>query len=186
MSVTADIGRAWVTPGRVMRRLLARNPGDAWGLACLIGGCLLIFISEWPLLARNAAADPGIGLPARLAGALLAWLFLMPLLAYALAGLSHLLARAVGGRGSAQGARLALFWSLLAASPAWLLSGAVATALPGGVAQAIGALALLLWLWLWLGSLIAAETPRAVPSPQAGAAAPAMPQDKTETPDAAG
>ncbi len=58
-------------------------------------------------------------------GALMATLFLLPPLAYALAAISHLVARALGGRGTGYGARMALFWSLLAVSPLMLLQGLV-------------------------------------------------------------
>ncbi len=58
-------------------------------------------------------------------GALMATLFLLPPLAYLLAAISHLVARAFGGKGTGYGARVALFWSLLAVSPLMLLQGLV-------------------------------------------------------------
>ena len=36
------------------------------------------------------------------------------------------MARLLGGKGTAYGARLALFWALLASAPLWLLSGLAA------------------------------------------------------------
>jgi hypothetical protein len=93
---------------------------------------------------------------ARLGGAMLAWLALMPLALYGLAAVTHLAARAVGGRGDFYGARLALFWSLLAAAPMWVLAGAVSV-VGGLVAQAVALAALGGFAWLWLPALFEAE-----------------------------
>ena len=90
-----------------------------------------------------------------------------PLMAYGLAGLSHLVARAFGGRGSWYSARLALFWTLLATTPAWLLHGLVAGFIgPGPALQAVGGLLLVAFLTIW--SLTLREAERA---PEAQAAA---------------
>ena len=117
--------------------------------------CTLIFISEWPSL-MSATSD--VPVEARLGGAMLAWLGLMPVALYALAALSHLVARVLGGQGSHYGARLALFWALLAAAPLWLLASALGVAVPGPVALAAEAVALAALIWIWLPGLIVAET----------------------------
>ncbi len=89
----------------------------------------------------------------------MAWLFWVPLLSYALAAMSHLIAKLFGGKGTWYGARLALFWSLLAASPAWLLQGMVAGFVGPGVAlQIVGAGLLLAFLSIWGICLRVAET----------------------------
>ncbi|MCC6209190.1 MAG: YIP1 family protein [Gammaproteobacteria bacterium] len=157
MSVVADIALTWRAPRRGMRRLLAQGQREDRALAYLMIGCTLIFVSAWPMLARQAAADPSMPLDARLGGALLAWLGMMPLVFYGIAALSHLIARGLGGRGTFFGARLALFWALLAASPAWLAQAAIGSAMPGPAAQAAAALALFGLLWLWLPALAEAE-----------------------------
>lgn len=154
MSVAADIWESWRAPGRVVRRLLAQGRREDRALAFLMFACTLIFVSEWPSL---IAAPSEVPVEARLGGALLAWLGLMPLALYALAAVSHLAARALGGQGSHYGARLALFWALLAAAPLWLLAAAVGVAAPGPVALAAEALALAALVWLWLPGLLAAE-----------------------------
>lgn len=153
MSGAADILETWRAPRRVIRRLLAQGQREDRALAVLMIGCALIFVSAWPHLARQAAADPATPLDARLGGALLAWLGMMPLAFYGIAALSHLLARGLGGRGSFYGARLALFWAVLAASPAWLAQAALAALVPGALAQAVAALALASLLWFWLAAL---------------------------------
>jgi hypothetical protein len=63
----------------------------------------------------------------------------------------------MGGQGSAFGARLALFWAVLAAAPLWLAAAAVETLLPGPAATLAGALALAALVWIWLAGLVEAE-----------------------------
>lgn len=157
MSVIADIWESWRAPRRVLRRLLAQGQREDRALAYLMIGCALIYVSSWPGLARAARLDPTVPLEARLGGGLLAWLALMPLAAYGLAAVSHLLARALGGQGSFHGARLALFWAILAASPAWLAQAALVAVVPGPVGQLAAALALAALAWLWLAGLAEAE-----------------------------
>lgn len=154
MSVTADIWESWRAPARVMRRRLAEGQREDRALAFLMIACALIFVSEWPALMRAHSDAP---VEARLGGAMLAWLGIMPLAFYGIAALSHLLARLAGGRGSFFGARLALFWALLVAAPVWLIAAAISFALPGPLATAIEAAALAGLIWVWLPGLIAAE-----------------------------
>ncbi|MCR8723711.1 YIP1 family protein [Frigidibacter sp. ROC022] len=157
MSVTGDIWESWRAPRRVLRRLLAQGQREDRVLVYLLVGCGLIYVSSWPGLAQAARLDPSVPLEARLGGGMLAWLALIPLAAYVLAAVSHLLARALGGQGSFYGARLALFWALLAASPAWLAQAALGAVAPGAVARIAAALALAGFLWLWLTALLEAE-----------------------------
>ena len=158
MPVSTDIIESYRRPRAVLRRKLDAGPQEGRALALLMGACLLIFVSQWPGLARAAYLDPAIPLDARMGGALLATLFLLPPLAYGLAGLSHLLARALGGKGSAFGARLALFWALLAVSPLMLLHGLVRGFIgPGAALTAVGVLVLLAFVLLWSNALIEAE-----------------------------
>ena len=120
--------------------------------------CTLVFLAQWPRLTRKAILD-GEELNMLLGGALFAWLFIMPLVLYALGTLSHLIARRFGGRdGSAYHARFVLFWALLAASPAWLVRGLVAGyAGPGLLMQLTGAVALGAFLVFWALGLKAVE-----------------------------
>ncbi len=158
MSVSADILRSWRHPRRVVARLLGMGVREDRALVFLMAGCGLIFLAQWPRLLREAAAMPGPGFDARVGGALWGWLFVMPLLAYGLAALSHLIARMLGGRGSWFGARLALFWAFLASAPLWLLNGALTGLFGSGAASLLsGLLALGAWLAIWLAGLIEAE-----------------------------
>lgn len=161
MAITSDIVATYRGPGAVVRRLLARGQREDRALAILMAGCLLVFVSQWPPLARQAHIE-GVELNPLLGGALLAWVMIAPILMYALAAGSHLLAKALGGKGSFYGARLALFWALLAVSPLFLLNGLLAGFVgPGPGPKAVEFLSFALFLWFWLGGLFAAERPEA-------------------------
>ena len=157
MAVTSDIVATYGGPGRVMHRMLATGKREDRALVFLMLGCLVMFISQMPRLSRLAYLT-GQDLNMLLGGALLGWLFLAPLGFYTLAGLSHLVARLMGGKGSGYGARLALFWAFLATSPLVLLHGLVAGFVgPGPGLQGIGAIWLVAFLWFWLSGLRQAQ-----------------------------
>jgi hypothetical protein len=151
MAVTSDILALWRHPRRAFRAKLDEGVREDRALAVLMGVCGLSFVAQWPALARAAHLDPSVPLDARMGGALMGTIFVLPLLAYGLAGASHLAARAMGGQGSAYGARLALFWALMAATPAMLLMGLMAGLAGPGPGPAILGLALFAgFLWLWV------------------------------------
>ena len=158
MAVSADILRAWRHPRQVMARHLSQGLREDRALIFLMLGCALAFVSQWPRLALASRLDPSTPLDARLGGALLAWMFIAPLAFYLIAAVSHVIARMIGGQGSWFGARLALFWALLAASPMWLLNGLLAV-VPGaqGLHNTAGAIALAGFVVIWLASLREAE-----------------------------
>jgi hypothetical protein len=158
MPITTDIVESYRRPRAVLRRRMDAPENEGRALAILLAACLLIFVSQWPGLARAAHFDPSVPLDARMAGALMATLFLLPLLAYGLAAISHLLARAMGGRGTGYGARIALFWSLLAVTPLMLLQGLVQGFIgPGPALTSVGILVGAAFLALWISALIEAE-----------------------------
>lgn len=161
MPVTSDITATYRGPGRVMKRLLEMGHREDRALAFLMASCIIVFFAQLPRLSREAHLS-GQDLNVMLGGTLLAWIFIAPLLLYAIAGLTHLLARAVGGKGSWYGARLALFWSLLASTPVLLLHGLVAGFIGNGPQlQVIGVLWLAIFGWFWISSLRQAERPTA-------------------------
>ncbi len=157
MAIATDIVQSWRTPRAVLRRRLD-TAREADALAVLMMACGLIFVSQWPGLARAAHLDPSIPLDARLGGAMMGAVFLLPPLAYGLAALSHLVARALGGKGDWLGARMALFWALLSVSPLMLLQGLVAGFIGHGPALTlVGAIVGLVFLLQWGMGLIEAE-----------------------------
>lgn len=157
MPVTSDILATYGGPRRVVRRLLVTGPREDRALAILVAACLVVFVAQWPRLAREAHLS-GTELNPLLGGALLGWIFLAPLMLYALAMLTHGLARLLGGQGTAFGARIALFWAFLAASPLILLHGLVAGFIgPGPGLQAVGLVWCGVFGWFWLSGWHEAE-----------------------------
>lgn len=157
MAATQDIFATYRGPDKVVRRLIAGGPGEDRALIYLMLGCLMVFIAQTPRLAREAHLA-GAELNSTLGATLFAWLFIAPLILYGLAAISHLVARAFGGQGSGFGARVALFWALLASSPLMLLWGLTAGFIgPGPALTLVGVLWLGCFLWFWISGLMAAE-----------------------------
>lgn len=158
MTVTGDILATWRRPRDILRAKLDEGPREDRALAVLMGACSLMFVAQWPSLSRAATLDPSVPLDARIGGALMATIFILPVTLYALAAISHLIARLFGGKGSHYGARLALFWALLCLSPLLLLNGLVAGFLGQGTqATVVGLIVLAAFLWLWFTLLVEAE-----------------------------
>lgn len=158
MAVTSDIPAFWRHPRLTLRAKLAEGQREDRALAVLMGACGMIFVAQWPVLARQAELDPAVPLDARLGGALMATVFLLPLAAYALAAVSHVMARLVGGRGSHFGARLALFWALMASVPLFLLSGLALGILgPSPATRILGIACFAAFTILWMTLLSEAE-----------------------------
>lgn len=145
---------SWWAPRRVVRGL-AGMP-DRVLIAVLMLAMLIFLIAQAPMNARAAQIDPSIPLDARMAGSLMAVIFIMPLLAYGVAGLVALISRAAPRRLAPRESRLALFWALLAVAPAMLLSGLVAGMIgPGPALTLTRVVAGLGFLFIW-GAGIAA------------------------------
>lgn len=157
MSVAGDILRAYRAPQAVFRARLGEGVREDRALVVLMAACGLIFVAQWPRLQREAF-ETGADFQPLVGGALLAWLFIVPLAAYAIGTLTHMLIRPFGGAGSGYSARFALFWALLVASPLWLLWGMVAGLIgPGGQLNLVGAVALTAFLVHWSLNLWVAE-----------------------------
>lgn len=102
MSVSQQIVATYKGPGRVVRRLLSGPESEGRALAILMAACVITFIGQLPRLSREAHLS-GEELNPLLGGALLGWVFMAPLIFYALAFVSHLLSRLAGGRGTGYG-----------------------------------------------------------------------------------
>lgn len=149
MSVLADIVATYRRPGRIVLARVAEGPREDRALAVLMAGCIVLFVAQWPRLARQAHLT-GEDLQMLLGGSLLALVFILPLILYAIAALVHLAARTMGGQGTAYEARFALFWALLAAAPVLLLNGLMAGLVgPGPQLGLTGFAALAVFLWFW-------------------------------------
>jgi len=153
MSVTADIRATYRGPGRIMAELLARGPREDRALAFLMAFCIIMFVAQLPRLSREAHLN-GDDLNMLMGATLLAWVIIAPLLLYIIAGGSHLVLRLMGTTISGYGARLALFWSLLATTPALLLHGLVAGFIGQGPGlQIVGFVWFALFVWFWASCL---------------------------------
>ena len=89
-----------------------------------------------------------------LGGTLLSWIFIAPLLFYVIAGLTAVVGKVFRTGLSGYGARLALFWALLASTPLMLLWGLVAGFMGPGIQMTLtGALWFGAFLWFWVSGL---------------------------------
>lgn len=172
MSVTQDMAATWIRPRTVMRKLLAMGQREDRALAFLFASCALIFAAQLPRLTRAdtllaterleqsaKVSDTVVTLQAEIAITLFAWLLVWPLLFYGIGSLSHIIARIFKGLGTFYTARLALFWALLASTPAWLFQGLVAGFIgPGPALQIAGTVLLASFLIFWSVCLREAET----------------------------
>lgn len=157
MSLTGAIFASYRSPGRMVSRLLKMGRREDRALTILVVACLLLFTAQAPWQARQAVIDHAVPLSARLYWSGLFLLFILPIFAYAIAAASHIAARLLGGQGSWYGARLALFWAMLAISPLALLIGLSQGMAPGPGADALGVVGMVVFLWLWLAGLRQAE-----------------------------
>ncbi|NIZ62760.1 YIP1 family protein [Sedimentitalea sp. CY04] len=156
MPLTTDIVATYKGPRRVIARLLAMGPREDRALAILMGGCALAFIAQMPKLAREAYIT-GQELNMLLGGALFGLIFIAPLILYTLSLVSFVVVRVLGGKGDSYGARLALFWALLAASPLMLLNGLAGGFIgPGPELTLVGGIWFALFLWFWISGLFEA------------------------------
>lgn len=165
MSVTASLVRSFRAPRQVIRGLRGDEGErrEARILVYLMIACALIFVAQWPRLAREAHFDETRPLEALMAGALFAWIFVAPLLFYGLSMVLTLILKLANRAVQGFDVRLAVFWSLLVASPFVLLNGLtngmVATA---GASALTGILAAGIFLFvLGAGIRVALEARRA-------------------------
>lgn len=167
MGVSADIARTYRQgPAPVIRDHLAHGVVEARSLAFLMLGCFLGWLAQLPRFvqegASNRLADPPGAEFSQLAGSgFFIWMMFLPLIFYFFAWVAHLASYALGGQGTSATARLAMFWSWVAASPLVLLSG-VAYAFTG--ASALTNIIGVLWLavfaaFWWLSQREAARGP---------------------------
>jgi len=132
MSASGEIIRAYRGFGASMKQRLDEHPGEERLLIYLVIAILLFFVARVPNLLQVSAiqATEDISIEAIFVTNLVSSFFFAPLLLYAVAALSHLIAKAFGGKGTSYGARLALFWTLLVIAPLSLVSTILQVAFP--------------------------------------------------------
>jgi hypothetical protein len=159
--LAAEMMRAYRWPSRAMRRQVAFGLTEPRALFHLALACLLFFVASVPG-ARDAARALEIedAVTAVLAARLFGFVFVLPLLCYALAAAMCVLARLSGHRTTGLALRSALFWSLLLGGPLALGLAALASVVPrlgGGMSGALGVAALGYWFWLLSSALAVLE-----------------------------
>ncbi|MEO0389913.1 MAG: YIP1 family protein [Pseudomonadota bacterium] len=144
-------------PGTVIRRLLAFGQREDRALIYLMVACIIMAAGSLPGIARRAhlaGNDPGPEMQA----AVLAWVLFAPLALYLIAPITRLIGMIFRGSGSWYGARLALFWALLAASPLYLLLGLTDGFVGQGIEwRGVGIAWIAAFLWFWIGGAIGQE-----------------------------
>jgi len=149
VSILGDIVGTYRNPRRVMLRRLAHT-NEAKALMTVMGACVLVFVAQWPSLARRAQFDPSVTFEQWVGATLMGWVFLAPLLFYAIGGLIWLAIRATGKPASGLAIRATLFWSLLAATPLWLAYGVALGFWPGHLVTTLLGVFLLVTLFFFV------------------------------------
>ncbi len=161
MPVARDIVRTYSAPRRVTRALYAMGPREDRAIMWLMVGCFLMFISGLPALQRSAVEN-GSNFQDGTVYAFFSLLILAPLLFYGIAFILFGLTRAVRPAATVYGARLAVFWGWLAATPLALFYGLLVgfngLNHPGTVL--VGTIWLAALIWFWINGLI--ETSKAI------------------------
>lgn len=157
MAISSDILRSYRAPGEVLRDRLALDRREARALVYLMLACGLIYVAQWPRLARQSHFSDAIPFEGLMAGALFAWLFLAPLFFYAVGALLGLVLRFLRRGTDPFAARLALFWALLSISPLVMVQGALSALVgPGALALLTGVSVLVAFVAILVGGLRAA------------------------------
>ena len=150
MSASTELVATWTAPRAALRRHLARGVSEPFAFSLLLIFLILAFVGLWPVAAREAFLNNEPSAAPRILAFALAVLALIPVW-YALAALSRLAARAMGGQGSWYGARIALFWALASVGPLLLLQGLVAGMIgPGPALTAVRVIVGVAFFCLWL------------------------------------
>jgi len=154
-----DIARTWVNAAGVLEEKSWKPVHENHLLGYLLMALLVSFALRFPALTRmHAELGTGEPLEAFIAANLVSTMLFGALAAYLLAALSHLTARAVGGRGSWQQARLALFWCMVAFLPFGVLIAILDIfAVPDLVDKGVRLIVILLFFNAWIRGLAVLE-----------------------------
>ena len=157
MPITHDIVQSYRRPGDIIARKLADGPREDRAIATVFGACAVLFISRWPARAREAHLE-GANLERLISTDFYALLFILPLVLYGLAAVTHILALPFNPKGGWFSARMALFWALLASAPLVVLNGLVAGLIgPGVQLSIVGFIWVVAFLWLYIPMFLRAE-----------------------------
>lgn len=151
MTLISEINASYRAPKMEMRRHIKDGIREEQTLffALLFG--LLSFLSLLPEIAKHAYIMDD-SLSALAAAQFIASVFMMPLLMYGIAALSHIILGRFGGQGDHVGARRALFWAAVVTSPIILASSVLSIYLPV-IKIALDILTTLIFIWQWTSNL---------------------------------
>jgi len=155
MPVSRDIARMYRMPRKVVGELAAMGPREDRAIAWLMIGCFVFFLAQLPVLQRAAVME-GSDFQQTVIYGFFVWLMLVPLVFYLIAFIAFGITRALRKGATQYGARLAVFWGWLAATPValfWgLLVGFNGQDHPG--TAIVGGLWLAVLMWFWIAGLI--------------------------------
>lgn len=144
-------------PGTVIRRLLVFGQREDRALMYLMVACIIMAAGSLPGISRRAFLE-GVDVGPLMQAAVLGWVLFAPLVLYLIAPVPRLIGKLFGGQGSWYGARLSLFWALLAASPLYLLLGLTDGFVGQGLEwRIVGSAWLIAFAWFWIGGAVAQE-----------------------------
>ena len=151
MSLLSDIVAAYKAPTVEMRRHIDNGVREAQTLffAVLFGG--LSFLSLLPDIAKRAHLTDD-SLSGLAAAQLIASVFMMPLLMYGIAALSHVILARFGGQGEHIEARRALFWAAVVTAPVMLISALLTTYVPD-LRLITAIITTVVFIWQWFSNL---------------------------------
>jgi hypothetical protein len=153
MAAVEDILRSYRRPRVVVREHLARLRSEPRLFTFLFSALVMIFVAQWPRLARQHFEAPEVPMQGLMLGTAVALAATVPFF-YALAFLGTLGARIFRGRGDGYGGRLALFWALFAVSPLMLLHGLTLGMVGyGAQADAVSVVVFAVFMLFWIAGL---------------------------------
>jgi len=113
----ADIVGAYGGLRASMRNQMDRGNDEPRLMAYLAFGCFVIFLSFLPRLLATDLSGTDQSIAAGITVWFFSVMFFLPLMLYAVAAISHLIAKAFGAKGSQHNARHAIAWMLVVLSP---------------------------------------------------------------------
>lgn len=155
MAVVDAILSAYKGPKEEMRAQINAGITEPQTLFYALMFGFLSFVAIVPSLARRAITDD-IELKALAGAQFVSSVFMMPLLMYAIAGLSHLILLRFGGQGSYVDARRAMFWAAIVTTPCILLNGLINVYAPSFYLLSTGVTAIV-FFWQWISCLFESE-----------------------------
>ena len=146
-----EILATWRDPAGPVGRLLSAGPREDRSLIILIAASVLMFVARTPDLARRRGNEPGRAVAGANGDHLFVMLFMIPVLGLRPGDDQPCCDEVLGAAGVGVGARVVLFWAMLAVVPGLLLHGLLSGIVGGETAgtRMLGLLVFAAFLWFW-------------------------------------